>query len=575
MRNSSTSLVFGRRQLLRGVGCGAVAAAVPSLLSACTTAVPAPTAPGTPTSPPVSTPAAAGGVLPTYAPAPNRPTPDFASTGPLSEDAYINYPQNPFKSVADPPGTGGDVKAFVALLMPPPTPFDQNPAWKEVNRQLNANFQFNMVATADQQTRLAALMAGNDLPDIINVFRGINGIANLPPFLQSKCADLTPHLAGDAAKEYPFLAAIPSFAWRNSGSIVGNQILMVPIQRYAPGTIMYKNAGIYDTEIGAEYVPKDFDDYKRVLQQLNRPSEGRYATGAYQGVAFNVDYYAAALGAPNNWMVDPSGKFVKAWETQQYRDATAFARDLVAAGLYHPNTLTNTTFQNGQDDLVAGRTAIYILTFGNPWVDTWRKGLVLQNPVDVLFVPPFPAHAGDKPAHFFQIGFQSATALKQAVPERVKELLRILNYLSAPFGSAEDLLLTAGVKDVDYSLDANGNPRLSDRGNMDATNVPWKYIVQRPQVIYQPDLPRAAKIMYDAEQLLIPIGVSDPSLGLYSPTATSKGVPVDKAFNDGLSEIIAGRRPLSDYDQLLGGWQASAGNQIRTELMQAMHQANG
>lgn len=592
MSELNPSVAIGRRLLIRAFGSSVVAGALPALLASCTS--PAPVSPvATPAAPsststartsatvsgtlagpaPTTANTSASGVLPAYSPASNRPTPDFPSTGVLSEDAYVNYPKNVVKSIAEAPGTGGDIQAFVQILMPPPTPFDQNPAWKEVDRQLNVNFQFNMVAVADQPTRLATLMAGDDLPDIINVFRGINGIANLPPFLQTKCADLTPYLAGAADKEYPFLAAIPSFAWRNSGSIVGSQILMVPIQRYAPGTIMYKNAGIYDTEIGNDYVPKDFDDFKRVLQQLHRPDQGRYATGAYQGAVFNVDYYAAALGAPNNWRVDSSGKFVKSWETQEYRDAAAFARDLVAAGFYHPNTLTNATFQNGQDDLVAGRTAIYILTFGNPWVDTWRKGLVLKNPVDVLMVPPFPAHAGGKPSHFFQLGFQSATALKRAAPDRVKELLRILNFLAAPFGSAEDLLLTAGIKDVDYTLDADGNPRLSDRGNLDATNVPWKYIVQRPQVIYQPDIPRAAKVMYDAEQLLIPIGVSDASLGLYSPTATSKGVPVDKAFTDGLSEIIAGRRPLADYDQLLKDWQAAVGNQIRTELMQALAQA--
>jgi len=29
--------------------------------------------------------------------------------------------------------------------------------------------------------------------------------------------------------------------------------------------------------------------------------------------------------------------------------------------------------------------------------------------------------------------------LKKAIADRIKELLRILNYLAAPFGSAEDL----------------------------------------------------------------------------------------------------------------------------------------
>src|SRR5579864_2757049 len=265
--------------------------AAPMLLAACTQGAPAAPTPRTPAQ--ATTPTSA--VFPTYQPAANRPTPDFPSAGPLYEDGYNNYPPNPVRSVSTVPGSGGSVTAFVQPLQAPPTPLDQNPAWQEVNRQLGAQFNFNMVPVADYRAKLTTLMAGNDLPDLINVFRGINGIANLPPFLSAQCADLSLYLAGDASKNYPNLAAIPTFAWRNSGSVIEGHIYMIPVERYAPGTLMLKNAKIYDSEIGANYVPKDADDYKRILQQLNRPSEDRYATGAYQGVAFNVDYYAVAF----------------------------------------------------------------------------------------------------------------------------------------------------------------------------------------------------------------------------------------------------------------------------------------
>ena len=56
---------------------------------------------------------------------------------------------------------------------------------------------------------------------------------------------------------------------------------------------------------------------------------------------------------------------------------------------------------------------------------------------------------------------------KKAPPERLKELLRIANWLAAPFGSAEDLLLTAGAVDVDYKLDADGRPVLADGDDED------------------------------------------------------------------------------------------------------------
>ncbi len=559
MRDKSPQLT--RRALL-----GATVGAGPLLLTACSQLTPTPAAPGGGAH--VSG-VASSTVVPTYQAAANRPTPDFASAGPLYEDGYNNYPSNPVRSVMQTPGSGGAVTAFVQPLQAPPTPLDQNPAWQEVNRQLGAQFNFNMVPVADFRAKLTTLMAGTDLPDLINVFRGINGIANLPPFLSAQCVDLNPYLAGDACKDYPNLAAIPTFAWRDSGSVIDGHIYMIPVERYAPGTLMLKNASMYDAEIGLNYVPQDADDFKRVLQQLNRPSENRYATGAYQGVAFNIDYYAVAFGAPNNWKVDSEGKFTRSFETAEYRAAAAYARDLVALDVYHPNTLSNASIKQGETDFVASKLAIFISSFGNPWNDVWRQARSLSQPFDILFVPPFPAVSGGKTAHIFNLGFQSATALKKAPADRIRELLRILDYLAAPFGSQEDLLLTAGIPGTDYSLDPNGNPVLTDRGNADADQVPWKYVMQRPQVMYLPDIPNYAKTLYDVEHTLIPIGLEDPSLGLYSPTASAKGVTADLTWYENLADIIAGRRPMGDYDGLVADWQNAAGNQVRTELMQA------
>jgi putative aldouronate transport system substrate-binding protein len=47
-------------------------------------------------------------------------------------------------------------------------------------------------------------------------------------------------------------------------------------------------------------------------------------------------------------------------------------------------------------------------------------------------------------------------------------------------------------------------------------------------------------------------------------------VSLNQAFTDGAGDIVLGRRPLSDYDQLLKDWQTNGGNQIRTELRQAV-----
>ena len=147
--------------------------------------------------------------------------PDYDAHDPRVTLGWDNYPKNPPKSWDKPaPGTGSTVNAFAVDYYPPPTPYDQNPTWQAVNKALNADFQMTQVSSTDYPLRMATMMAGNDIPDIIHLYRGITG-AFVPPgtaeFVKAKCQDLTQFLAGDAIKEYPNLAAIPTYAWSQLG----------------------------------------------------------------------------------------------------------------------------------------------------------------------------------------------------------------------------------------------------------------------------------------------------------------------------------------------------------------------
>ncbi|MBV9577828.1 MAG: hypothetical protein JO057_04470, partial [Chloroflexi bacterium] len=146
----------------------------------------------------------------------------------------------------------------------------------------------------------------------------------------------------------------------------------------------------------------------------------------------------------------------------------------------------------------------------------------------------------------------------------------ILNWTAAPFGSQQDLLMTYGVADTDYTLDANGNPVTNDHWAGDAYNMPWRYMAQHAQVMYNANYPEFTGVVAAAEAALIPIGVSDATLGAYSPTNNAKGVRLRLTINDGLLEVLQGSRPLSDLDQLVKDWQANGGEQIRQEYQQAL-----
>jgi len=556
-----------RRDFL--AGALATAAGLP-LLNAC--------APAAPSGPAPAGGAPAGGaaktLFPTYAPIQNGPKADFHDTNPLYTDAFDNFPSNPQKANQGAPGTGSTVNILVTAYFPLPTPRDQNPTWQAVNKALNADMNMNIIPGADYRTKFATTMSSDDLPDIMHIFFGYTVAPNLPDFFRAKCADLTPYLAGDAAKDYPNLAAIPTPAWKNSISAVNGALYLVPIHRQMTsippyGGNFFKNIDQWDAELGQDFVPKNADDFKRALQQVTRPRQNQWGIGSFgtNNTLFGMGSFLQMFNAPNDWKIDSSGKLIKDYETEEYKAAVGYMRDLFAAGMYWPDSVQATMSRN---DFVGKKFAVSPEGQGNSWVDFWQRGLQQQPATRFGLIRPFSAVDGQKPITFLGTGFVSMNVLKKASPDRIKELLRIMNWLAAPFGSQEDLMLTYGLEGPDYTLDAKGNPRTTPEGVGRAGYVPWRYIAQHPWVFYQADLPGFAKASHEAEQATLPLGVDDPTNGLYSPTIYSKGAVANMTFWDGLREIISGHAPMSNFDQLVSDWRSAAGDQVRKEYMDAI-----
>ena len=53
-------------------------------------------------------------------------------------------------------------------------------------------------------------------------------------------------------------------------------------------------------------------------------------------------------------------------------------------------------------------------------------------------------------------------------------------------------------------------------------------------------------------------------------TAWSKGQTADVHFQDGVIDIILGRRQMSEYDDLVNAWRNEAGETVRKEFMDSM-----
>ena len=564
---------------------GAVLVA-PTLLAACS--APAPQAPP-PTVPPAPTPTVvavtptvpakpaasgtivAGVTLPTFMPA-KGPKPDLPSTGPGIDDAYLSFPRaSLYKAVQQPPGRGGDVNVLSLSYYPPFTPLEQNPALQEINRQLNATLRLNFAPPTDYLTRFNTTIAGGSLPDLLML--GI--IPNAAEFLDSQCADLTPYLSGDAVKDFPNLANLPTLAWKST--IYNGKIMGVPPPRSAPSSVLYVNRSRYDQEIG-NTLPRTAEDWKKVLQQLTNPQAGKWAIavgGAGFGFGVGSAWYPGMFGVPHTWRVDQGGKLVHARETEEFRAAVGFVRDLFSAGVYHPNS-GNYGALAIKDDHVAGKFAFAESTWTATYQDFWHRGAAADPPVQMRTMAPF-THDGNGNVQYYlspsvQIGFPllGITVLKKAPPERIRELLGILDFLAAPFGSQEALLIDYGVEGADYTWDDHGNPIPTQRGPADSTYVEYNLVMQHLPVLYDAQFPDFARAAQAEQQVLLRNSVQNPTLGYYSATNLRRGATLDQAFNDGVTDVVTGRRPLSDLDQIVKDWTQNGGDQIRQEFQQSM-----
>jgi putative aldouronate transport system substrate-binding protein len=280
------------------------------------------------------------------------------------------------------------------------------------------------------------------------------------------------------------------------------------------------------------------------------------------------------FGAPNGWALDEAtGKLTYTLETDQYRAAVSYARELWAAGVYHPNALQY-NLVSARNDFAARRFMFRFDGFTAASIGFWDAATRQNPPGNPSVMPPFPGAAGGTPTFWTTSGILGYSVIKQAPPDRLKEILRVLNWLAAPQGSHEFLLKTYGLKDVHWTPDDRGNPILNDRGKADAT-VPFHYLTRGPVALYFPETPQKTAPMYDVEKAIAPYFSMNPTDGFYSPTGASKLPVLARDLVDRLNDIVVGRQPLTALDDAVRSWRAGGGDQIRREFEQEIAASRG
>jgi putative aldouronate transport system substrate-binding protein len=486
----------------------------------------------------------------------------LTSTVPGVPTAYTQYPASPARTVTTPPGSGGEITTMqINFGAPPPA---SNSWQEELDKQLNAKIKATLVSDSDLAQKTQTFIAGGDIPDLFYLH-----LQKVPAALkyvqQGAFLELSKYIGGAAGKEFPNLAALPEITWRNSA--IGGGLYGVPRAVPAANTGQPLFRGDWLTKLGGAE-PTDADSLYAMLKAFS--TGGNYAFGAI--TPWDQEFVLSMFRVPNSWKQNSDGTLVKDIETDEFEAALEYLAKLWKDGGFHPNAPSN-DWSAAQDLWTSGKTGFF---GGNILASmTYLRGTPIKGVADmVASIRPFIAPgrtSGAKPT-FYEgpagYGIFAIPAKLEKDEKKVRELLGVLNFFAAPFGSEEFTLINYGVLGHNYTM-KNGIPTPSQDPARLAELSPQYLPSPGEATIYIPGPPNQSQQVQKYFEQVQPNLVADPTMTKVSQTNIAKGNSLLEMIKDNFKQFITGRRPLTELQDFRKTWRAQGGDAVRREFQDA------
>ncbi|MDT0316853.1 extracellular solute-binding protein [Streptomyces millisiae] len=499
--------------------------------------------------------------LPRYVPF-DGVTPDLPgdeTTGVLP--GFRHYPTETPRSVAETPGSGETVSGLANIYSAVPPGVDRNSYWQGLNERLGVTLDMRMVPNADYEQTFSITMASGDLPDVMQLWPG----ANFADMLRNSFAPLDEFIGGDAVGDYPNLANIPTAHWKNC--VYNGALYAVPVPR---GRIRHYNLYRKDIldELGVSGEPRGWDEFLALCRELTDPSRRRWAIGSVTQAMY---FLARMNDEPNVWR-EEGGNLTHFYETEEYQQSVRDMAALWEAGVIHPDTFNPST--PFSQYFGAGTTVLALADGYGSW-STTTLGNVDNEGFELGLMPVYDRAGGELAAWHTGNGvFNTAGLRRQDDPERIRLVLRVLNWLAAPFGTEEHLYRVYGEAGVDHERNDEGDPIYTSEGQTN-TAVPTRYLVDAPAVLYQPGRPDDVDYQHAFQTTVLQRRKDDPTLGLYVDSTTARAEAAERNLLATRDDVIQGRKSLTDLDRAVDDWRSAVGDQMRTGYEEQLQQAGG
>lgn len=488
-------------------------------------------------------------------------------------NAYTKYPE-PFTTVDEVPGNGDTVSMLTLSYSPPPTPHDENTFWTGLEERLGVTWKADVVPISGYAEKIATVFAGGDLPDLFYLLPGPSRPIIYEAMDQGAFHDLTDFVTSDAINEYPNLAALPDYLWdavRINGRVWG---FPKPVLRNNDPTYYRKD---FADALGVEITDgESLSEFLVGVSKDDPDGNGKADTFGLSpyGGAWDAQMINQVFRVPYGWRLNDDGTLTNSIETDEYRQALAFCRDLYEAGAYHPDA-ASLTVEQATDLMKAGQTGMGYNGFAAVFGASGFLHTVNQVVPDADVEPiVLPGHDGGEGVTYRTQGFFGLTAIsaKAAQDEdKLHELLRILDYLFAPFGSEEFTFLNYGIVGEHSDELEGGGFELNDKGRADRSALVYPFLSEN--FFYYPGVPGEAERAQKFNEEMAKVAIENPTAGIYSKAAADTGAVTAQLVSDKYTEIVTGRAELDSWDDVIEDWRSRGGDDQRAEYEEAIKTA--
>ncbi|MFD6192130.1 extracellular solute-binding protein [Streptomyces sp. NPDC060275] len=456
-------------------------------------------------------------------------------------------------SVPEKLGKGGRVTVMSPFWGSPPK--DDNAYYKAMNDLIGVDVAWQNQDGNTYDQKLGAVLASSEVPDVV-VVPGWNMTGKIPSAIIGKFADLGPYLSGDAVKEYPNLAAIPTDAWQRS--IFGGKLLGLPMpSSYVSGILPLYRQDIFEKE-GYE-VSRSCDEFMAMAKDATNARAKRWACLDMKWTAFNAFGVLSGNEKSLGWN-QADGKLIYRAETDEYLEALEWTRKLFAAGVVHPDAkLGKSNAADPGPKFAAGEFLVYNQDISQWWSRTAEQAT--QNPEFKIWGMDFFGHDGGAPTLWAQNPASIfAFVNKKASKSVIRDVLAVANVTAAPYGTKEYMATNYGVEGTHYTVE-DGVPTKTDQGNIDVMNA-YVMVASPAATIAHPDFPQVAKGQVEWQQRTGAVTKKPTFYGMQI-VEPARYTNLSNDFEQLEDDIVRGRKKIGDMQQAVSDWKSKGGDKLR------------